>query len=57
MRLHYHNYYYELIKIAIASIAHVNNANHGGELWEGRALDGKLKSSLEWPYIRAPIYK
>ena len=21
-----------------------------GELWEGRAVDGKLKSSLEWPY-------
>ena len=20
-----------------------------GELWEGRAVDGKLKSSLEWP--------
>ena len=22
-----------------------------GELWEGRAVDGKLKSSLEWPYV------
>ena len=22
-----------------------------GELWEGRAVDGKLKSSLEWPYL------
>ena len=21
-----------------------------GELWERRAVDGKLKSSLEWPY-------
>ena len=21
-----------------------------GELWKGRAVDGKLKSSLEWPY-------
>ena len=20
-----------------------------GELWEGRAVDGKLKSNLEWP--------
>ena len=20
-----------------------------GELWEGRVVDGKLKSSLEWP--------
>ena len=35
----------------------VNNGNRGeimeklrGELWEGRAVDGKLKSSLEWPY-------
>ena len=34
----------------------VNNGNQGeimeklrGELWEGRAVDGKLKSSLEWP--------
>ena len=23
--------------------------NNGGELWEGRAVDGILKSSLEWP--------
>ena len=23
-----------------------------GELWEGRAMDGKLKSSLEWPNFR-----
>ena len=22
-----------------------------GELWERRAVDGKLKSSLEWPII------
>ena len=21
-----------------------------GELWERRAVDGKLKSGLEWPY-------
>ena len=34
----------------------VNNGNRGeimeklrGELWEGRAVDGKLKCSLEWP--------
>ena len=34
----------------------VNNGNRGeimeklrGELWEGRAVDGKLKPSLEWP--------
>ena len=39
----------------------VNNGNQGeimeklrGELWEGRAVDGKLKSSLEWPYARNP---
>ena len=45
----------------------VNNGNRGeimeklrGELWEGWAVDGKLKSSLEWsiksysPEIRPP---
>ena len=25
-----------------------------GELWEGRAVDGKLKSSLEWPNTKLP---
>ena len=36
----------------------VNNGNPGeimeklrGELWERRAVDGKLKSSLEWPNL------
>ena len=28
-----------------------------GELWEGRAVDGKLKSSLEWPnFFHFTIY-
>ena len=41
---------------ACANELTVNNGNRGeimeklrGELWEGRAVDGKLKSSLEWP--------
>ena len=42
----------------IDQVQAVNNGNRGeimeklrGELWEGRAVDGKLKSSLEWPNI------
>ena len=45
-----------LFHCACATELVVNNGNRGeimenlrGELWEGRAVDGKLKSSLEWP--------
>ena len=48
--------FYTLFYCACANELVVNNGNRGeimeklsGELWEGRAVDGKLKSSLEWP--------
>ena len=50
------NKFYNLFYCACANELVVNNGNRGeimeklrGELWEGRAVDGKLKSSLEWP--------
>ena len=42
----------------------VNNGDRGeimeklrGELWEGRVVDGKLKSSLEWPYYCPRVFR
>ena len=47
-----------LFYCACANELVVNNGNRGeimeklrGELWEGRAVDGKLKSNLEWPNV------
>ena len=51
-----------LLYCACANELVVNNGNRGeimeklkGELWEGRAVDGKLKSSLEWPKMQVGV--
>ena len=39
-------------QMSLRSIMEIEEKLRGGLwAWEGRAVDGKLKSSLEWPYL------